>query len=171
MNTSVVPADKELRKKFIIFLVLVTIAFIALEPPFKGYMDQIDQLSKKDPELAFKKAMLLLKWSLGVVFLLLLGMGVYLVLLARRTLRSGQYPPPRMKVIKDTKLRTGTQARVAAVSLITLSSILVIFALFFLYWPYAFEKTLFKKSSDLKKNALENEKGTMELKGKGGETK
>jgi hypothetical protein len=89
MNRDIIPADKELRKKFIIFLVLVTIAFIALEPHIKGLMDQIDQLSKTNPELAFKKTMLLLKWGMGAVFLLLLSMGVYLILLARKTLRSG----------------------------------------------------------------------------------
>jgi hypothetical protein len=42
--------------------------------------------------------MLLLKWGMGVVFLLLLSMGIYLILLVRRTLRSGQYPPPGMRV-------------------------------------------------------------------------
>jgi hypothetical protein len=47
MNPGVVPAEKELRKKFIIFLVLATMAFLALEPHIKG---QIDQLSKKHPE-------------------------------------------------------------------------------------------------------------------------
>lgn len=147
MDTGVIPADKELRRKFILFLVLVTIAFLVLEPHIKGYIDQIDQLSKKNPELAVKKAMLLLKWSMGVVFLLLLGMGAYSILLARRTLKSGQYPPPGMRVIRDTRLRTGTQAKMAAVSLIVLSSVLIVFALFFLYWPYAFEKTLLKKKS------------------------
>lgn len=98
MNQDIIPADKELRKKFILFLVLVIIGFLALEPHIKDYMDQIDQLSKKDPELAYKKTMLLLKWGMGVVFLLLLSMRVYLILLARRTLRSGQYPPPGMRV-------------------------------------------------------------------------
>ena len=147
MDTGIVTADKGLRKKFILFLVLVTIAFIALEPHIKGYMDQIDQLSKKDPELAYKKGMSLLKWSMGVVFLLLLGMGVYLGLLARRILRSGQYPPPGMRVIRDTRLRTGNQAKVSAISLIVLSCVLIVLAFLFLYWPYAFEKTQLKKKS------------------------
>jgi hypothetical protein len=98
MSPDIVPADKELRKKLILFLALVTIGFLALEPHIKGYMDPIDQLSKKHPELAYKKTMLLLKWAMGVVSLLLLSMGVYLILLARRTLRSGPYPPPGMRV-------------------------------------------------------------------------
>ena len=159
MNTGVIPADKELRKKFIIFLVLVTIAFIAFKPHIKGYMDQIDQLSKKNPELAYKKTMLLLKWSMGVVFILLLSMGVYLSLLARRTLRSGQYPPPGMRVIRDTRLRTGNQAKRAAISLIVLASILIVVAFFFLYWPYAFEKTLLKKKGSNEKINLIVKKG------------
>jgi len=69
MNIDVIPADKELRKKFIIILVIVILASIVLEPHFEAYMDQISQLSKKDPELAIRKTMLLLKWSLRVVFL------------------------------------------------------------------------------------------------------
>jgi hypothetical protein len=159
MNTDLIPADKELRKKFIIFLVIVTLAFIVLEPHIKAYVDQINQLSKREPELALKKTMLLLKWSMRVVFLALLGMGGYLILLARRTLRSGQYPPPDMRVIRDTRLRTGNQAKRAAISLIVLASILVVVAFFFLYWPYAYEKTLLKKKGSGEKINLIIKKG------------
>ncbi len=163
MDTDVIPADKELRKKVIIFLVIVVLASIVLEPHFKAYMDQINQLSKKDPELALKKTMLLLKWSLRVVFLLLLSMGVYLSLLARRTFRSGQYPPPGMKVIRDTRLRTGNQAKRAVLSLIVLASILTVVAFFFLYWPYAFEKTLLnKKGSGEEINMIVKKGGEIE---------
>ncbi len=84
--------------------------------------------------------MLLLRWSLRIVFVALAGMGAYLILLARRTLRSGQYPPPGMKVTRDTKLRTGNQAKGVALSLIVLASLLMVVAFSFLYWPHAFEK-------------------------------
>ncbi len=155
MDTDLIPADKALRKKVILILVIVILASFVLEPHFKAYMHQIDQLSKKDPELALGKTMLLLKWSLRIVFLSLLGMGVYLILVARRTLRSGQYPPPGMRVIRDTRLRTGDQAKKAANSLIVLASFLIVAAFFFLYWPYAFEKTsLKKKGSNEKINIL-----------------
>jgi heme/copper-type cytochrome/quinol oxidase subunit 2 len=145
MDQDIIPADKELRKKIIIFIVFVTIVAIVTEPYIKGYLDQIEQLSKKDPELAFKKSMFILKVALGFVSLSLLSMGVYFVLLARKTLRSGQYPPPGMRVIRNTRLRTGTQAQRAAISLIVLSCILIILAFFFLYFPWAFEKTIGQK--------------------------
>ncbi len=151
MDTGLLPADKVLRKKVILFLLVVILASIVLEPHFKAYMHQIDQLSEKDPERALEKTMLLLKWSLRIVFFSLLGMGAYLILLARRTLRSGQYPPPGMRVIRDTRLRTENQAKRAALSLIALASFLIVAAFLFLYWPYAFEKTLLKKKGSNEK--------------------
>jgi cytochrome bd-type quinol oxidase subunit 2 len=147
MDTDVIPADKALRKKVILFLIIVVLTSLVLEPHFKAYMDQLSQLSKEDPDLALEKTMLLLKWSLRVVFVALVGMGAYLILLARRTLRSDQYPPPGMRVIRDTRLRTGNQAKKAAISLIVLAALFIAVAFFFLCWPYAFEKTLLKKTS------------------------
>ncbi len=159
MDTDLISADNALRKKFFLILVIVVLASIVLEPHLKAYMHQIDQLSKKDPELALEKTKLLLKWSMRVVFAALAGMGTYLILLARRTLRSGKYPPPGMRVIRDTRLRTGNQAKRAAVSLIFLASFLIVVAFFFLYWPYAFERTLLKKQGSNEKMDIFMKKG------------
>ena len=159
MDTDLIPADKVLRKKVILFLLIVVLTALVLEPHFKAYMDQMSQLSKADPNLALEKTMLLLKWSLRVVFAALVGMGAYLILLARRTLRAGRYPPPGMRVIRETRLRTGNQAKKAALSLIVLASLLIAVAFFFLYWPYAFEKTLLKKTSFNEKMDIFMKKG------------
>ena len=145
MNQGVVQADKNLRKKFIIFLGLTMIAVLLIVPYFNDYIEQIKQISKENPELAFKKSMFMLKLTLGIVSFLLLMTGVYFIILARRTFKSGQYPPPGMRMIRKTKLRTGTQAKKAALSLIVLSCILIILAFFFLYFPWAFEKTIGQK--------------------------
>jgi heme/copper-type cytochrome/quinol oxidase subunit 2 len=145
MNQGVVQADKNLRKKFIIFLGLTMIAVLLIVPYFNDYIEQIKQISKENPELAFKKSMFMLKLTLGIVSFLLLMTGVYFIILARRTFKSGQYPPPGMRMIRETKLRTGTQAKKAALSLIVLSCILIILAFFFLYFPWAFEKTIGQK--------------------------
>jgi uncharacterized BrkB/YihY/UPF0761 family membrane protein len=147
MNQDIVPADKDLRRKFLFFLIFSVIAILFAAPYFNDYMQQIKQISKENPDLAARKAMFLLKISLGFVFLTLVTTGIYSVIIARKVLKSGQYPPPGMRVIRDTKLRTGRQAKIAAISLITLSCVLVISALFFLCWPYAFEKTILKKKS------------------------
>jgi membrane protein implicated in regulation of membrane protease activity len=172
MNQDIVPADKNLRKKFFIFLGLSVIAVLIIVPYFNEYLEEIKQVFKENPEVAFKKSMFVLKATLSFVSLLLVMTGIYLIVLARRTLKSGQYPPPGMRVIRDTRLRTGTQAKGAGISFIVLSCIFVIVACFFIYWPYAFEKTVSKKkSSDTKRNISEKERGVIELREKGGETK
>jgi len=53
VNSGIVPADKNLRKKFFIFLGLSMIAVFLIAPYFNDYMDQIKQISKENPELAF----------------------------------------------------------------------------------------------------------------------
>jgi len=159
MDQDMVRADKSLRKKFILFLILFTIIVILIEPTINRYIEQIKETSEKDPELSLKKSMVALKVSLGLVSFLLLMTGVYFIALVRRTFKSGQYSPPGMRVIRDTRLRTGTQAKRAGISLIALSCIFIIFACFFLYWPYAFEKTVLKKKSSGEKIMMTVKKG------------
>jgi len=172
MNQDIVPADKILKEKFFIFLGLSVIAVLIIVPYFNEYLEQIKQAFKENPEVAFKKSMFVLKATLSFVSLLLVMTGIYLIFLVRRTLRSGQYPPPGMRVIRDTRLRIGTQAKRVAISLIGLSCIFIILACFFIYWPFVFERTVSKKiSSDTKRNISEKERGVIELKEKGGETK
>ena len=80
MNSGVVQADKNLRKKFIIFLGLTMIAVLLIVPYFNDYIEQIKQISKENPELAFKKSMFMLKLTLGIVSFLLLMTGVYFII-------------------------------------------------------------------------------------------
>jgi hypothetical protein len=172
MDQDIIPADKNLRKKFFIFLGLVTMAVILVAPYMNDYIDQIKQMSKENPDLAFKKSIFTLKVSLGLVSILLLMAGVYLISLARNTLKSGQYPPPGMRVIRETRLRTGMQAKMAGISLIILSRILIIIAFFFFYFPMAFERTVLKKKGPATMREIsEKGRGVIELKKKGGETK
>jgi hypothetical protein len=138
MSEDIVPADKELRKKIILFFVVVTLAIIVAEPYLKNYLDQIEQQSQKEPELAFYKIMVVFKFFMGSVFLLLL---------ARRISRSRQYPPPGMRVIRDARIRTEAEAKSITTLMIVSSAILILFAFLFLCFPWAFEKILTKKKN------------------------
>ena len=171
MNQDIVAADKEFRKRFIIFLVLIVIVFVVTILYMKSYLDQMEHLLRVNRNLAMKKVMFLLKLWLGLGSLPILGLAVYQILLARRILKSGRFPPPRMKVIRDTKIQTGAKAKRVAISLIVLSSVIMVVTLILVYWPYAFEKKLLKKSTDVKRNLSEKERGVTALDKKGGETK
>jgi hypothetical protein len=127
--------------------VLIVIVFAVTILSMKSYLDQMAQLTRENPDLAAKKAMFLLKWWMGLGSLPILGLAVYQILLARRVLKSGQFPPPGMKVVRDTKIRTGGKAKKVAISLMVLSSVIIVITVFLVYWPYALEKRLLKKSS------------------------
>ena len=161
MHQDIVTADRELRKKIIIFLVLVTIAVVVTGSYLEDYLDQIEQQSQKDPELVSEKIMFVLKLCTGLVSLLLLCMGIYLILLARRTLKSGQYPPPGMKVIRDTRIRTEAEARSITIVMLFSSLILIIFAFLVLCFPWALESKFIKqRNPEIKPNTgVEQKKG------------
>ncbi len=61
MDQEMVRADKSLRKKRILFLILFTIIVILIEPTINRYIEQIKETSEKDPELAFKNLWLRLR--------------------------------------------------------------------------------------------------------------
>jgi hypothetical protein len=129
------------------------------------------ELRRENPGLAGKKIILLLKWWMGLGSLPILGLAVYQIILGRRILKSGRFPPPGMKVIRDTKIETGAKAKKVAISLIALSSIVIVMILFLVYLPFVFEKKLLKKSSDVERGVSQKERRIIELKGKGGEMK
>ncbi len=171
MSYDIVRGDKEFRKRFIVFLVLIAIVFSIAILSVKSYLDQMGELRRENPGLAGKKVILLLKWWMSLGSLPILGFGVYQILIARRILKSGQYPPPGLKMLRDTKIETGAKAKKMAISLIALSSIVIVIIIFLVYFPYAFEKKLLKKSSDVASGVSEKERREIELKEKGGETK
>ena len=171
MSQDIVRADKEFRKRFILFLVLIIIVFVFAILSMKSYLDQMGELRRENPGLAGEKIISLLKWWMGLGALPILGFGVYQILIARRILESGQYPAPGMKMLRDTKIQTGSKAKKAAISLIVLSSIIIVITLFLVYLPYVFEKKLLKKGSDVERGVLGKQRGVIELKGKGGKTK
>ena len=168
MGQDIVPADKEFRKRFIVFLVLIIIVFGVAIFSVKSYLDQMGDLRRENPGLAGKKVIVLLKWWMGLGSLPILGLAVYQIHIARRILKSGQYPPPGMKVLRDTKIETGAKAKKMAISLIVLSSAIIVIMFFLVYLPYAFQEKLLEKSSKVASGFLEKGGRVIELKEKGG---
>jgi len=158
MSQDIAPADKEFRKRFVVFLMLIIIVFVFAILSMKSYLDQMGELRRENPGLAGKKVVLLLKWWMGLGSLPILGLAVYQIVIARRILKAVQYPPPGLKMLRDTKIQTGAKAKKMAISLIALSSIVIVITIFLAYFPYAFEKKLLKRSSDVASGVSENER-------------
>ncbi len=122
----IIPADKGLRKKTIILVIGVVLAAMILGPYLNGYLADLRQEGQLRPESAYPKLITLMKWVLGSAALGITLTGVYLSLIASRALKAGRYPPPGMKVIKDTRVKTGRQAKIMAYLLIFNSGALIL---------------------------------------------
>jgi hypothetical protein len=130
-----IPADRGLRKKMILVIIGVVLAAMILGLYLNGYLAELRQEALERPESAYPKMIRIMKWVLGSAALGITLTGAYLLSIAFRSLRAGRYPPPGMKVIKDTRVKTGRQARIMAYLLIfnSLAITLLIGLVFFLF--------------------------------------
>ena len=120
------PADKGLRKKTIIGVIGIVLVVMIAGPYLNDYLAELRQEGVERPEQAYPKMITLLKWVLGSAALGITLTGVYLLSIALRALKAGRYPPPGMKVIKDTRVKTGRQAKIMAYLLIFNSGVLIL---------------------------------------------
>ena len=67
-----------------------------------------------------------MKWVLGSAALGITLTGAYLLIIAFRSLKAGRYPPPGMKVIKDTRIKIGRQDKIMAYLLIFNSGAIIL---------------------------------------------
>jgi MFS family permease len=122
----IIPADKGLRKKAIILVIGIVLAVMIVGPYLSGYLADLRQEGVERPESAYPKMITLVKWVLGSAALGITLTGVYLLVIAFRALKAGRYPPPGMKVIKETRVKTGLQARIMAYLLIFNSGAIIL---------------------------------------------
>lgn len=104
MTDEIIRADPAVRRKT--FLALALIAVAAMGGYFWLWPRLAESLLQGTPEERLQT----LSWLLVGLFSPCFVFAGYLMLLSLRIARSGQYPPPGMKVVKDTPLLRGAQA-------------------------------------------------------------
>lgn len=108
---AVIPADETLRRRVLFWSGLVFVAGLVLLAVVARVLDVPDDPTKQDLESAASRAIWLARvfaWLVGVSFV---AIGAWFLRLGGSIRRSGQFPPPGMRVIRDTLVRTGAQAR------------------------------------------------------------
>ena len=122
----IIPADKGLRKKTIILIIGIVLAVMIVGPYLSGYLADLRQEGVERPKSAYPRMITLMKWVLGSAALGITLAGAYLLIIAFRSLKAGRYPPPGMKVIRDTRIKTGRQAKIMAYLLIFNSGAIIL---------------------------------------------
>ena len=125
----VVPGDPRLRQWTLLLAAAMLLTGLAALWLLRTALADLEQLAQRDLPAAVNRT---LRLVMGIAVLGSAGMvgcAAWLWFLARKIRRSGRFPPPGMKVIKDTPLRQGPQAQsmaaraqVAAVLLLTLGT-------------------------------------------------
>ncbi|MBI5585661.1 MAG: hypothetical protein HY892_17765 [Deltaproteobacteria bacterium] len=135
MPEEMIPADKKLRKTTIILLIVFVLGLMLLSPFLNSRLAEWKQTAAGNPETAFRQFSSLFRWLLGITALLVSAASVYLIVIALRVLKADRYPPPGLKVIRDTRLRTGRPAKITAYVLMVNSVILIVLVslIFFLF--------------------------------------
>jgi hypothetical protein len=114
MEPEIVPADKRFRTLTLAAAALVFVAGALMLAVLSLELRDLRQASDEKLEDAIARAeqwTTVLAWTGGLSFV---GVGAWLFVLGWRINRAGRYPLPRMKVIRDTRVRTGPQARALA---------------------------------------------------------
>jgi hypothetical protein len=126
MPQDMVPADKNLRKKIIFLLVFFVLGIMLLSPYLNSRLADWRQAAAENPETALARYSPLIKWLLGITALMVSAASTYLIVVAIRILRTDRYPPPGLKVIRDTRLQTGRRAKITAYVLLVNSIVMIV---------------------------------------------
>lgn len=117
--TNTVRADRRLRGvTFAVVVVLVIAGVVLLQVLLPQYLDYLRTLSQTDPDrlrAEYKRAFF---WMFGLMGVLGAMIGLHTLRLGMRTRRAGEFPPPGVKVIVDTRVLQGRRAQQAALALI-----------------------------------------------------
>jgi hypothetical protein len=122
----IVKADPRLKRLSLIGVVAGVLAGAGLIWAFGAWMARVQALARVSPDQARQQLGSALAWLSLLMGAGLAAFGLYLTRLAVRTLRAGRYPLPGMRVIRDTPVVTGAQARRRARFGLALAALLVL---------------------------------------------
>lgn len=107
----IIKADKRLRKKVLtIFLVLLGFGLITIYVVQQLFQD-IQALAQNSPQEALTKMGMLFLIFFALISVSLIFFSISIIRLSLNSFRTKQFPPPKMLVIRDTKIVYGTKAR------------------------------------------------------------
>jgi hypothetical protein len=119
MNETIIPADKQYRRRLIVIYIPILVIGLVLV----GW--GIPWLHEYMRNLAPREALNVTKTTLAIVFLSIIPIALYLFTLGRKVIGSGRFPPPGVKVVRDTTLLEGGKARFRGRVLVVLSICLI----------------------------------------------
>ena len=127
-----VKAHARLRHIVIIAFALITLLGALFIWVFDHSLEYAESFRKPRSELSPATLRIALLALTLIMTVTLIGFGGYLANISIRTLKLAQFPPPGLRVIKDTQVVIGKPARIRGAVGVILSILLIISGVFFL---------------------------------------
>ena len=126
-------ADQRLRRRVLVLAIVLSVLGLAAIYALEQFLEDIQELAKESPEEAMEQFGAFLSVFLAVVSLSLILVSVWIARFSLKALQAEQFPPPGARVIRDTRIIYGAQARRKAIPGLVLAAILAVCSIL-LYW-------------------------------------
>jgi hypothetical protein len=122
----IIRADSALRRLTLIGVVVVLLAGMIALVYTGSFLDDMKALARVSPSQAAARVGLVLKLVAIGAAVIPVAVGAYLARVAMLTWRSGEFPPPGTRVLRDTTVTTGPSSRRWAVFALLVAVILLV---------------------------------------------
>ncbi len=119
-------ADKKLRRGALGLVIALGVLGLAAIYMLEQFLQGIQELTKESPEEALERFGAFLRAFLAVVSISLILISGWVARFSLKALHAKQFPPPRTRVIRDTRVIYGAQARRKATLGLVLAAILAV---------------------------------------------
>jgi hypothetical protein len=107
----VIQADRTLRTVTVIALAILSLLGGVAVAFTKSFTDRVRMLATESPEQAATMAADTFKAITAVMGVIPLAVGLYLTYVSVRAWRTGEFPPPGTRVLRDTVVTVGLKSR------------------------------------------------------------
>lgn len=142
MTEKFIKADNNLRKRIFYIIIGIVLGGFSAIYYFESFFEDIAILSKASPEDALEKISSIFYLVTWITTITAVGIGVYTLNLSLRIFKFQCFPPPGMRVIKDTKIITGQKARTRAMIGVIIATVIIICGITFPYIAYELIQSL-----------------------------
>lgn len=122
----IVKADKGLRNRVVAALIAVAVLGAVCIRALNWTLDELARSAEPASEAAMGTLRTLFAFLTTMMAVTLIGAGTYLAFFSAKILKLSRFPPVGFRVIKDTRVVTGKQARTRGVAGIGLATLLIL---------------------------------------------
>jgi len=147
MNLDFHPSHNGASRRVVTLIILAVALGILLVYNFTGYFQEIRTIADDHPEQAFVKLKSFSSAFLLINVIITFLFAAYFTFTAWKIWKNGRFPPAGMKVIRSTKIHTGSKAKIIAVVCLLIALLMLSTNIFLWYFNEMIRKFDQKKGN------------------------